>query len=277
MNLSLLTIHAGYKIMLEYSFFVNALLAVVLASIASGTMGTYVVVKRISYISGGVAHAILGGVGLAYYFKLNPFYSAVAFALIAAFILGYVKLKSHKHTDTAITTLWTLGMAVGILFMNLTPGYKTDLLSVLFGNILLVGKSQLWQLLAVNGLILASILFFWKQFAFICFDEEYAKLRGLKVNFLYIFLLALIALSVVMLIQVVGIIMVITLLTLPAAISGLYTKRIGTMMLLATAIAGLYTIGGLWLAVGLNLAPGVVIIILLGLSYLVAVGLKKRG
>lgn len=259
----------------KYSFIQNAVIAGVLSSLACGITGTYVVVKRITFISGGIAHAVLGGMGVAYYLGVDPLVGAVITALLSAVLLGLVNLKAKQHEDTVIGALWAVGMAVGIIFMSLTPGYNVDLMSFLFGNILMVTRPALRVLLLLDLIILLIVAIFYRQFLLVCFDEEYARLRGLPVDFLYILLLCLIALTVVILIKVVGLILVIALLTLPAAVSGLFTRSLRQMMGGAIVLGLLFTLVGLIISYNLNLPSGAMIIIVAGSSYLCALGLHK--
>ncbi len=259
----------------KYSFIQNAVMAGMLSSLACGITGTYVVVRRITFISGGIAHAVLGGMGIAYYLGVDPLVGAVVTALLSAILLGLVNLKAKQHEDTVIGALWAVGMAVGIIFMSMTPGYNVDLMSFLFGNILMVTGPALRILLLLDLIILLIVAVFYRQFLLVCFDEEYARLRGLPVDFLYILLLCLIALTVVILIKVVGLILVIALLTLPAAVAGLFTRNLRKMMGWAIVLGLLFTIVGLVISYNLNLPSGAMIIIIAGSSYLCALGIHK--
>ena len=261
--------------LLQYNFLQNAILAGVLSSLACGVTGVYVVVKRITFISGGIAHAILGGIGVAYYLGKSPLLGAVITALLSAFLLGMINLTARQHEDTIIGALWAVGMAVGIIFMTLTPGYSVDLMSFLFGNILMVTTPVLRVLFSLDLVILLVVTVFYRQFLLVCYDEEYARLRGLPVKALYILLLALIALTVVILIKVVGLIMVIALLTLPAAVAGLFTHQLRHMMILASGLGLLFILVGLVFSYQLNLPSGATIVIIAGLGYLGALGLRK--
>jgi zinc transport system permease protein len=195
---------------------------------------------------------------------------------LAAVIIGLIKLKGAQHEDTVIGALWAVGMALGLIFMYLTPGYKSDLMTYLFGNILLVTRSDLWVLLILNLVIIGSIFVFYRQFIAIAFDEKYARISGLKVNLLYIFLLILIALTIVVLIQIVGIILVIALLTLPAAIAFLFSRSPATMMLIAAVLGIIFTGSGIVLSYSANLPTGATIIILSGMAYFISLFLKRK-
>jgi len=264
-----------FNAMTEYSFLQFALLAGILASIASGISGTFVVMKRISFISGGIAHSVLGGVGIAYYLGWPPLIGAFSFAILSAILIGIIKMNVHEHEDTIIAALWAIGMAVGVIFMYLSPGYNVELLTFLFGNILLVSKQDLYILLGLDIFLIVAVFTLYRQFISICFDEQQSRLRGLKVNLLYISLLILIGLTIVVLMQVVGLILVIALLTLPAAISAMFTRSTLAMMSLAVILGILFSFGGLFISYQPNLPVGATIIIISGISYIAAIWLKS--
>jgi zinc transport system permease protein len=231
-------------------------------------MGTFVVVKRIGYLAGGIAHSVLGGMGIAYFLGKNPIVGALLAAMAAALIIGWVKLRWHQQEDTIIGALWSVGMAIGIIFISRTPGYNVDLMSYLFGNILLIPAQQLYLLAAMDGLIIVLVSLFYKQLLAVAFDEEFAYLRGVPVEAVYLLLLCLVALTVVILIQVVGLILVIALLTLPAAITAQYVRSLAVMMVLATVLAMVLTVGGLAMSFDLDLPSGATITLFAGVVYL---------
>jgi zinc transport system permease protein len=264
------------KALSEHLFLQYAVTAGILASISCGITGTFVVVKRIGFISGGIAHTALGGLGIAFYFGINPMIGALVSALLAAVIIGFVTIKAGEHSDTAIGALWAVGMAIGLLFMSATPGYNTNLVTYLFGNILMVSRTDLSMLLILNILVFIIVFLFYRQFVLISFDEVYSKVRGLKVNLVYILLLCMIALTVVLLIQVVGLILVIALLTLPAAIARIYFDNMNKIMVSAIFLGLLFTLSGLVFSYyGRNLPAGATIIIVAGSVYLISVSIKN--
>ena len=250
------------------SFLQHALAAGVLASIACGIVGSYVVVKRIGYLAGGVAHTVLGGMGVAYFLGRSPIGGALVAALLAAAIIGWVNLRLRQHEDTIIGALWAVGMAIGVIFISRTPGYNVDLMSYLFGNILMVPREDLLLMAGLDAVIVSLVVLFRKQFLAVCFDEEFARLRGVPVGLFYLLLLWMVALTVVILIQVVGLILVLALLTLPAAIAGQYTRTLAAMMLLATLLGMIFTGAGLALSYEPDLPAGATIILLAGVAYL---------
>jgi zinc transport system permease protein len=256
------------------AFLQNALITGLLASVACGVMGTYVVVRRIVFISAGISHTVLGGMGIAYYYGYNPIHGAVVSALVAALIIGFVSMRYHQHEDTLIGALWATGMAVGILFIYKTPGYNVDLMSYLFGNILMVERKSVGLLACLDVFIILLVLVFYKRFLAVCFDEEYSQLQGIGVAGTYLLLLCLIALTVVILIQVVGIILVIALLSLPAATSRYYARSLGQMMILASILGAVFTTSGLIVSYEANLPAGATMIVIAGLAYLLFTVLK---
>jgi len=261
--------------LVNQSFLQNALFAGLLASISCGVIGTYVVVKRISFIAGGIAHAVLGGMGIAYFFQQSPTAGAIIAAIIFALIIGWINLRREENGDTIIAAIWAMGMAIGIIFIAKTPGYNTDLMSYLFGNILLVGKEQLWLMLALNVIVVTMVVAFFKQFLAVCFDEEYARLRGVNVELYYLLLLVSVAITVVLLIQVVGLILVIALLTLPAAIAVQYQNSLIRIMAVAIVLGAVFTSAGLAISYQPDLPAGATIILVAGFAYLVSTFVKS--
>jgi zinc transport system permease protein len=266
----------------RYPFLQYALLTGLLVSVACGIIGSYVVTRRITYIAGSIAHTVLGGLGAARYCQtvfgwewFHPLYGAVLAALVSAVLIGLVSMRARQREDTVIGALWAVGMAAGILFIFKTPGYNEDLMSYLFGSILMVSPQDLWMIAGLDILVVIVGVLFYNQFLALCFDEEFARLRGVHVEFYYLLLLCLTALTVVLLVTVVGIVMVIALLTLPAAVAGELTKRLWHMMVLSTVLTALFTTAGLALSYGPDLPAGATTIIIAGIAYLlVSTGAK---
>lgn len=260
---------------LQYEFMRNALIAGALASIVCGIIGVYVVANRMVFISGGISHAAFGGVGLGFFLGLNPVVGAMLFAIASALGIGAISRRTRLPVDTSIGILWATGMALGVIFIGLTPGYTPDLSSYLFGNILIVSSFDIVLMLILAAIMISVVLLLYKEFLAFSFDEEFAEIRGLPTGCLYFLLLCLIALSVIILMRAVGIILVIALLTVPAAISRQFTHSMGKMMLLSIFLAAAFTIGGLWLSYELDLASGATIILLSGVLFLASLGLSK--
>ena len=254
----------------SYGFMRNALLAGVLVSIACGIIGTLVVLNRIVFISGGIAHAAYGGVGIAYFLGADPVLGAVGFSLLSSLAMGLVHRKEGQRADTIIGVMWAIGMAIGIIFLSLSPGYKADLMSYLFGSILAVSTMDLWLMAGIALLSLVfMLLFYWKLLA-LSFDQTFATVRNVPVGPLYLAMITLIGLTVVIAMRVVGLIMVIALLTIPPAIANLYLKDMRAIMALSAALSMLFCIVGLIVSYVLNFPSGAVIILVAGLAYVLA-------
>ena len=261
----------------EHAFLRQALLAGLLASVACGIVGTYVVTRRITVIAGSLAHTVLGGMGAAYWLRadkgwewLHPLHGAVAAALLGAGLIGLVRARSREREDTVISALWAVGMAIGVFFLFKTPGYKADLNTYLFGNIVMVDPQALGLLIGLDAIILVLVLVFYNPLLAVCFDEEFARLRGVRTEWLYTLLLGLIALTIVTLVYVVGIVMVIALVTLPASVAGLFVRRLWPSMVLASALCAVFTAAGLGLSYGADLPAGATIVLLAGVVYATA-------
>ena len=257
----------------QLAFFQRAILAGILASVACGIIGTYVVTKRMASISWGLSHAAFGGVGIGYFLGGNPIIGAVIFTIISAIVIGTAYLRQNQTLDTLIAIMWSLGMAVGVVFISLAPGYTPDLSGYLFGSILFVPYDYVC-IVALLDLLLLLVVFLWKDhFEAVCFDEEYARVTGLHVDWIFLSLLILTSLAVVMLMRVVGVIMLIAMLTTPAVIAQQWSGSLRRMMIVATAVAGICTVGGLFLNYylsamrGINIPTGPLIIIASVLFY----------
>ena len=246
-----------------YGFFQKAMLATLFASISCGMAGTYVVSRRIVFISGGITHASFGGIGLAFLAGFNPLLGAAIFAVVSAIGIQFFSQKGGVREDSSIAIWWSLGMALGIIFVFLTPGYTPNLMSYLFGNILTVSSQEIWAMLVLT-LVLGLVFVYWlRNILYIAFDEEFARVSGLPVTFFNYLLVVLIALTVVLNIRVVGIILILSLLTIPQAIANLFTKDFKTMILLSSAFAFLGTFSGLTVSYFLNIPSGATIIFVL--------------
>lgn len=261
-----------------------AVLAGLAASVVSGIIGSYVVVKRIVFISGSISHSVLSGIGLCLWLErtkgidwLSPLYGALAAAIISALIIGWIHLNYRQREDSVIAALWSIGMAVGVLFISQTPGFNFELTNFLIGNILWVTPLDLYILGGLDILVIILAACLHKRFLAICFDEEQAKLQGVPVNALYLLLLVLVAVSIVLLIQVVGIILVMTMLTIPAAIANLFTGRLSTMMLIAVLISSGLCFSGTAMAYHLDWPAGATIALLAGIAYVFCLIVFQEG
>lgn len=263
-------------------FFQRVLIAGLLASVACGVIGTYVVAKRISSISGGLSHAAFGGVGLGYLFGFDPMLGATAFGLAAGILVAIVYRRWRSGLDTLISMVWSVGMALGILFVALSPGYAPDLTSYLFGSLIFVPWSYVGLVAALDAVIVITVVLFFKEFQAVSFDEEFAEIAGVPVEPLFLGLIALSSLAVVTLIRVAGVILAIALLTIPAAIGQHWASGLRRMMTIATAVSAGCTIAGLllsyWLADAFSVSapPGPLIILIAAVLYAIS-GAIRRG
>lgn len=269
-------------------FMRNALAAGILVSIACGIIGSFVVVRRIVFISGGIAHAAYGGVGLGYWLQyavlsgagaaapgVLPLAGALLVSLTAAVVMGLVTRRGRQRADTVIGVLWAIGMALGVVFIDLTPGYKANLMSYLFGSILAVSSWEIISMAVLDIVVLLVVGLLYRPLQAVSFDETFSEVRGLPVGVLHITLLCLVAVSVVMMMRVVGLIMVIALLTIPAAISGMFSRRLSRMMVWAVVLGAVFTTAGLMAAWQWNLTSGAAVILSAGVCYFLALALGK--
>jgi len=259
---------------LQFEFMQNALIAGLLASVICGVMGTMVVVNRIVFLSGGIAHAAFGGIGLAFFFGWPYLVGTIGFSVIAALVMAIVTLKAKHRADTIIGVIWAIGMAIGILLLDLTPGYNVDLMSYLFGSILTVPDTDIWMMVGVAAVIFGVVTYFYNDYLALSYDEEFAQIRGVRVNTLYVLMIVMLALGVVMIIQVVGLILVIALMTIPPYIAEKYSKSLLNMMVLSSVLSALFTVIGLWLSYVFNLTSGASIIIVAGVGFLLSLGVE---
>lgn len=263
---------------LSHPFLPIAFLAGIAASITSGVIGAYVVAKRIVFISGSIAHSVLGGMGVCLWLHrtyelrwLHPLHGALVAAVLSACLIGWIHLKYREREDTVIAAIWSTGMALGVVFVSLTPGYNVELMNFLFGNILWTSVADLILLFSLAGVVVVITCLFHTKFQAICFDETQARLRGVAVSRYYLILLNLVAISVVILIQVVGAILVIAMLAIPAAIAGGWSCRLPKMMVWSVILAAGFTTLGLTLSYFLNWPPGATIALTAALFYLLSI------
>ena len=261
---------------LQYEFIQNAILAGLLTGIVCGILGALVVVNRIVFLSGGIAHAAYGGIGIAFYFGIPYMLGTLGFSVIAAMIMAMVTLKIQHRADTIIGVIWAVGMALGIILTDLAPGYNVDLMSYLFGSILTVPKIDLYQMAGLCAVILVLVFIFYNDLLAMSYDAEFAQLRGVAVKPLYFLLVMMIAFSVVMVIRVVGLILVIALLTIPPFIAEKYTRSLGMMMWVSAGLSVVFTLLGIWLSYMFNLTSGATIILVAGTGFFLSLGFKKR-
>ena len=253
--------------LLDYAFFRNALLGSLLASIACGMIGTYIVVRRLVFISGGITHASLGGLGIGLYLGINPIFSAMLFSIASAFGIEWLSTKQGIREDSAIASFWSLGMAVGIIFIFLTPGYVTGISDYLFGNILTITNSDILYLGILSVLMVAFFSLFHKQILFIAFDADFARTRGIPVRTFEYTMMFFIAVSIILSIRLVGVVLLMSLLTIPQMTANLFTSNFRKMIFLSIAISFLCCVCGLLLSYYLNVPSGAFIILVMTLLF----------
>lgn len=253
---------------LSHEFMRNALVAGVLVSLVCGIMGSYVVVNRMVSLAGGIAHATYGGIGLAAFFGWPLLAGTLGFTMATALLMGTLTYKDKERSDSLIGVLWAAGMALGVLLVDLTPGYGANLMNYLFGSILTVPREVLWMMGVLGALIVLVVSVFYAQFLAISHDPEFARIRGVRVLPLHLLLVVLVSWTIVMAVQAVGLILVIALLTLPAQIAARHTRTLAHMMFAAAGIALVFTVGGILLAYQFNLSVGPVIILGSAIVYL---------
>lgn len=247
---------------LSFEFIQHALIAGILVSFAAGIIGSLIVVNRMVFLAGGMAHASYGGIGMAVYFGFPVFLGASVFAVAAAMLIASLTMHTRHRMDTFIGLIWAVGMAIGVLFIDLTPGYNVDMMSYLFGSILAVSTEDIYFMSALLAIIIFVITFWYRDILAVSYDSEYAKLRGVNVRFFYTLILILSALTVVIAIKVVGLILVIAMLTIPVYIAEKLSSSLLSMMFISGIIATLFTLAGLWFSYTYNLTSGASIILI---------------
>lgn len=265
-------------------FLVMALMAGFAASFAGGMMGSYVVVKRIVFLAGSIAHAVLGGIGLFVYLQyktglwwFNPLFGGGISSLFFGFVIGWIHLHYKEREDTIIAMIWSMGMAAGVIFMAYTPGNNAELINFLFGNILWSTSQDFWLLLILDVLIFIVILFCHKRFMAICFDETLARLQKQPVVFLYFLLLSLVSLTIILMIQTIGAILVVAMLSLPPAIANCFTQTLSKIMVLAIIFSIIFTVLGIYVSYHLNWPVGATIALITTIVYFFTLPVNRRS
>jgi len=265
----------------SFSFLRNAVFAGILSSILFGLLGAIVTVRRISGLAGAISHAVLGGIGMSLFFSakgklpsITPVVGALIFALIAALIIGLVSLKARQREDTVINAIWAIGMSIGVLFLSKTPGY-VDPMSYLFGNILLISERDLFLLAMLDVIVLFLVWRFYPQIVASSFDEEFAKVRGINTDLIFLIILAITAISVVLLQTVVGIVMIIAMLTLPSGIASYYSKSLASMILIGIILSLCFIMAGIFVSWHTDTPAGAMTVVISGSVFLFVSLLKN--
>ena len=253
----------------------NALLAAAFASLICGIIGSFVVVNRLVFLAGGIAHAAYGGIGLAFFFGIPYIYGTIGVSLAAALLMTTVVITAKNRADTFIGVLWAVGMAMGVILLDLTPGYHADLMSYLFGSILAVPSADIWWMFGLGVVTVALTVFFYRDILAISYDAEFARLRGVPVNLLYFVFIALVAVSIVFIIRVVGLILVIALLTIPPYIAEQYARSLMAMMFFSVILSLMFNITGLWVSYHWDLTSGATIIMVAAAGFFISLGITR--
>lgn len=250
----------------QYKFLAHAALACLLCGIACGIIGTYVVCRRLVFLSGGITHASFGGIGMAYYFGANPLLGALIFSILSAWGIETFTSRKQIREDSAIGLIWSLGMAIGIIFIYLTPGYAPNLMSFLFGNILSVTSTDIVWMAIVDAVILLIFATMYRPILYVAFDREYARSQNFPTRIISYLMATLVAITIVISIRVVGIVLLISLLTIPAVIGNLISKSFSRILVYGSVIAALSAFAGLYISYKTNIPSGASTIFVLTLT-----------
>lgn len=259
----------------QYTFFRNALIATVFLSIISGILGAYIVVRRLVFVTGGITHASFGGLGLGFYFGLNPMFSAFIFSLLSSLGVEWIARKHAVREDSAIAVFWSLGMAIGVISIFLTPGYAPNLSSFLFGNILTVSSNDIFWISIFTIFSLLFFLFYYYDILYVALDREFAKTKGIAVKYIENTMMIFIAAGIVLSIRMVGVMLLLSLFTVPQMTASLFSHRFSGMVILSVIIALLGGIVGLFISSVINVPSGASIVLVLVAIYILAKGVKS--
>lgn len=249
-----------------YDFLLDALVAAVLSGIACGIVGTYIISRRMVFLCGGITHASFGGIGIAYHFGLNPIGGALVFAVLSALGIEWASAKGRIREDSAIGIVWSVGMALGLLFIFATPGYAPNLMSFLFGDILTVSGSNIIALAVLVGVLLLVMMLFSRPIIYSSFDREFARSQGVRADAILTLMTILTSIAIVLSIRIVGIVLLLSLVTIPPVIAGCFTKSYTRIALLASIFAVLGNVCGIYVAWKMDFPVGATTIILLAIA-----------
>ncbi|MEJ5301531.1 MAG: metal ABC transporter permease [Thermodesulforhabdaceae bacterium] len=248
-------------------FMRQALLASFLAAIACGIIGSLVVVNRMVFLAGGIAHAAYGGVGLSLFFRLPMLPVVTSFSVLCALLLGIITFRRQHHADALVSALWSIGMALGALLVSLTPGYQSDLMGYLFGSILTILPSDIMVMFILDGVLLIWIWWFYREIMAVSYDLEYARVLGIPATLIYYLILVLTSVAIILLMRFVGLVLVLAMLSIPSYLAEHWSGSLKTMMFLSSVFSFVFMVLGLWISYELNLPAGPVMIIVSGVSF----------
>ena len=260
---------------LSYDFIQNAIVASILISIATGIIGSLIVSNKMVFIAGGIAHSSYSGIGLAFFFGFSPFLGAMMSAVFAACIIAYLSYKNKKHLDTIIGAIWGIGMAIGIIFVDLTPEYSGDLMSYLFGSILSVPSEEIWIMGFIDIVIIVSITLFYKEFLAVSFDSEFARLRGINTALFYFLIILFSSIVVVITMRGVGLILIMALLTIPVFIASKISNSLASMIFTSSTLATIFSLIGLYISYQFDISSGASIILVASTGFIIELFVSK--
>ena len=252
----------------------NSVYASILLSVAIAIIGSLIVINKTTAITGSIAHGSFGGIGIAMFLGSGIILTTSVFTIVLAIILAFITIKFPHRQDSLIGVIWAVGMSIGIIFLSLTPGYQSDALSYLFGNILLVGNQDLIFMGSIDILILISIIFLYHRFLAMSYDKEFLNIRGINANMLYTYFLILTSLTIVMSVRAIGIILILALFTIPGLIAERFTKKFFSMMIISGMLGLIFMISGIILSFYYNISPTPTIVIIAGIALILSL-LKK--
>jgi zinc transport system permease protein len=256
----------------QYDFIIRGLLGAVFASITAGIAGTYIVSRRMVFLTGGITHASFGGIGIGYFLGISPIVGAAVFGILSALGIEYLSVKHKIREDSAIGILWALGMAVGIIFIYLTPGYTPNLMSYLFGSILTVTSGDIIALGILSVVLIVYFSVFYRTVLYISFDEAYARTYSEYVDIFKYFTTALMAITIVLNIRMAGVILVLSLLTIPPNIALIFTKKYTRVIWLSVITGFVGTAAGYLISYFAGIPVGATIIFTLVLLWMILKG-----
>jgi len=248
----------------------NSVYASILLSIVIAIIGSLIVINKTTAITGSIAHGSFGGIGLALYLGSSVILTTSLFTVLLAIILAFITIKFPHRQDSLIGVIWAVGMSVGIIFLSLTPGYQSDAFSYLFGNILLIEKSDIFFMIIVDIVILISIIFLYNRFLAMSYDKEFLTLRGINANLLYTYFLILTSLSIVMSVRAIGIILILALFTIPPLIAERFTKKFFTMMILSGILGLIFMVCGILISYYFDVSPTPAIVLIASIALLLS-------
>lgn len=265
----------GFFDIFHYAFFNHALLGVAIISVAASVIGSYIVVRRLVAISGGITHACFGGLGLGYFLGINPMLSAAVFAICSSAAVEWMASKCRIREDSAIAVIWALGMAIGILFVFLTPGYVPELNAFLFGNVLTISTADLWTFAIFTAALLLFMTLFYSRIVACAFDRDFARVMGLPVRFITYAMTAFVAVAIVLTIKLVGVMLLMSMFVLPQLVAEMFTHRFSSMMGLSVIVSLVCSLGGLIISAAIDVPASALIVMIMVVVYVVARGIAS--